>query len=67
MGKLLQFDAYARWNVDPDAVERFAEALSEQEGKQGVVARAAAACGYSPRQASRLMRCLKEIVGEQAR
>lgn len=57
---------YARWNVAPDAVERFADAIADTDGKNGVVARAAAACGYSLRQASRLMRCLKDLAGEQA-
>lgn len=60
-------NAYTRWNVSPDAVERFAEALAEQEGKQGVVARACVMAGVSQRQASRLMKCLREIVGPQAR
>lgn len=64
---MLSLSPYTRWNVDPDAVERFAEALADTPGKQGVVARAAETCGYSQRQASRLMACLKELVGEQAR
>ncbi len=60
-------NAFRAFNVSPEALDRFAEALSEQEGKQGVVARAAAQAGVSLRQAARLMKCLKALAGKHAK